>query len=391
MPYIIETATGFPEHYYPQEVLEVNIRNHCANLLQDYCLRNHLDFQEQTFFDLEQIHRFFSNVKIQGRYFTIPLDEFDADNPPGIAQPFRQMVDLTMDLVTSTVTNLLKKAALSPKEISLVTSVTVLPSVPSLESLLLNRLDFSLDIKRQALSGVGCLGGAQGLARVNDYLQGHPTEAAILFTTDPSSGLWQGSIHSDLTELLGQLPEDPSQYSNIIMTLVVAALFGDGVGTVLLAGDEHPLVKQGKAKLKIIGTQSLLMPHTEHLMALPLTDYGFRQIIRPEVSDYVKGGVRKAVASLLEKTGVSLDEIVCWMVHPGGPKILDAIVEEFQLEPDTLQVSWDILAKIGNIASATILCILDETLSRPHPPTGSYGLIISMGPGFAQEAILVQF
>ncbi|MEY3556115.1 MAG: hypothetical protein RLZZ580_2171 [Cyanobacteriota bacterium] len=56
MPYIIETATGFPEHYYPQEVLEVNIRNHCANLLQDYCLRNHLDFQEQTFFDLEQIH-----------------------------------------------------------------------------------------------------------------------------------------------------------------------------------------------------------------------------------------------------------------------------------------------------------------------------------------------
>ena len=67
MPYIIETATGFPEHYYPQEVLEVNIRNHCANLLQDYCRENQLDFREQTFFDLEQIHRFFSNVKIIGR------------------------------------------------------------------------------------------------------------------------------------------------------------------------------------------------------------------------------------------------------------------------------------------------------------------------------------
>ncbi len=391
MTYIIETATGFPTHYYPQEVLEANIRNHCANIIREYCEENHLDFHQQTFFDLEQINRFFGNVRINGRYFTIPLDDFDPDDPPGIAQPFRAMVDKTMDLAESTLRDLLKKANLSPKDISQITSVSVLPAVPSMEGLLLNRIDFPFNIKRMALSGVGCLGGAQGLARVTDYLEGHPTEAAILFTTDPSSGLWQGSIHSDLTELLWQLPEDPSQYSNIIMTLVVAALFGDGVGAVLLAGDEHPLVKQGQVKLKVLGTQSLLLPHTEHLMALPLTDYGFRQILRPEVSDYVKGGVRKAVEALLEEQGVTLDQISCWMVHPGGPKILDAVVEEFDLDADALQVSWDILGKIGNIASATILCILDETLSRQAHPSGSYGLMISMGPGFAQEAILVQF
>lgn len=391
MTYIIETAAGFPEHYYSQEVLEANIRNHCANILQEYCEENNLDFDQQTFFDLDQVHRFFGNVKIKGRYFTIPLDDFDPDEPVGIAQPFRAMVDKTMDLVESTVTHLLKKADISPKEISQITSVSVLPAVPSMEGLLLNRIDFPFNVKRMALSGVGCLGGAQGLARVTDYLEGHPTEAAILFTTDPSSGLWQGSIHSDLTELLFEVAEDPSSYSNIIMTLVVAALFGDGVGTVLLAGDEHPLVKEGKTKLKVLGTESLLLPQTENLMALPLTDYGFRQILRPEVSDYVKGGVRKAVTSLLEKQGVTLDQISCWMVHPGGPKILDAVIEEFDLESDALQVSWDILGKIGNIASATILCILDETLSRQQYPPGSYGLMISMGPGFAQEAILVQF
>lgn len=391
MTYIIETAIGFPHHYYSQEVLEANIRNHCANIIGEYCQENNLDITEQSFFDLEQVNRFFSNVKINGRYFTIPLDDFDPDEPPGIAQPFRAMVDKTMDLVESTVTDLLKKANISPKDISHITSVSVLPTVPSMEGLLLNRIDFPLNIKRAALSGVGCLGGAQGLARVTDYLDGHPTEAAILFTTDPSSGLWQGSIHSDLTELLWELPEDTSQYSNIIMTLVVAALFGDGVGAVLLAGDKHPLVKQGQVKLKVLGTQSLLLPHTENLMALPLTDYGFRQILRPEVSDYVKRGVRKVVESLLEEQGVNLDQISCWMVHPGGPKILDAVIEEFSLQSDALQVSWDVLGKIGNIASATILCILEETISRQQYPIGSYGLMISMGPGFAQEAILVQF
>jgi alkylresorcinol/alkylpyrone synthase len=391
MTYIIDTAVGFPEYYYSQEVLETNIRNHCANILMEYCQENDLDFSQQTFFDLDQVHRFFGNVQINGRYFIIPLDEFDPDDPLGLAQNIRKIIDKTMDLVESTIHQLLKKAEISPKEISQLTSVSVLPAVPSMEGLLLNRIDFPLNVKRMALSGVGCLGGAQGLARVTDYLEGHPTEAAILFTTDPSSGLWQGSLHGDLTEFLCQLPEDPSQYSNVIMTLVVAALFGDGVGSVLLVGDEHPLVKQGKAKLKVLGTESLLLPQTEHLMALPLTEHGFRQILRPEVSDYLKGGARKAVESLLEKQGVTLEQISCWMVHPGGPKILDAVVEEFNLESDALQVSWEVLGKIGNIASATILCILDETISHQAYPKGSYGLMISMGPGFAQEAILVQF
>ncbi|MBW4673441.1 MAG: 3-oxoacyl-ACP synthase [Desmonostoc geniculatum HA4340-LM1] len=391
MTYIIDTATGFPEHYYPQEVLEANIRNHCAAILSEYCEKEGIDFEAQTFLDLDQIHRFFSNVKIGGRYFTLPLDDFDPDNPPGIGEAFNTMVEKTMDIVETTVTKLLHKADISPKAISHITSVSVLPAVPSLEGLLMNRIDFPFFAKRMALSGVGCLGGAQGLARVADYLEGHPTEAAILFTTDPSSGLWQGSIHGDLAEILNQLPNDPAQYSNVIMTLVVAALFGDGVGAVLMAGREHPLVKQGKGKLKIIDSRSILLPQTSHLMALPLTDYGFRQILRPEVSDYVKGGVRKAVESLLNDRNLTIDQISRWMVHPGGPKILDAVQEEFELDAEALQVSWDVLGKIGNIASATVLCILDETLSRQQPPSGSYGLLVAMGPGFSQEVILVQW
>ena len=54
MTYIIETATGFPENYYSQEVLEANIRNHCAKIIREYCQENSLDFNQQTFFDLNQ-------------------------------------------------------------------------------------------------------------------------------------------------------------------------------------------------------------------------------------------------------------------------------------------------------------------------------------------------
>lgn len=389
MTYIVNTAAGFPENYYPQDVLASNIRRHCETLIRDYCEAEEIDFDTQEIFDLSQIERFFTNVKVGGRYFTLPIDDFDPDDPPGIEETFQKMVNMTLDLVVTTIEKLLRESDAKPEDISLLSTVTVLPAVPSLEARLMSRLPFTPATKRMALCGVGCMGGALGLSRVTDYLEGHPDEAAIVFTTDPSSGLWQGSIHGDLTSLLEQVIEDPSQYGNVIMTLIVAALFGDGVGAVLMAGRNHPLAKN--AKLKVIGTRSITLPDTEHLMALPLTDYGFRQVLRPEVSDHVKGGLRQAIDPLLAEHNLSFDDIFCWMVHPGGPKILDAVTEEYGLAADALKVSWEVLADIGNIASATILCILDKTFAQLQPPAGSYGLLVAMGPGFSQEVLLVQW
>ncbi|BAZ29710.1 3-oxoacyl-[acyl-carrier-protein] synthase [Cylindrospermum sp. NIES-4074] len=373
MTSIVATSICFPSYYYSQSVL--------ANALRKYCLAMNLDF------DLDTIDRFFNNVMIKGRYFMLPLDSFY--EPPGLEVTFNATIEATVSLVEETVRKLLEKTALEAKDISQLTTVTLVSAVPGIDARLMNRIPFSPNLKRMPIGGVGCMGGAFGVARVADYLQGHPTEAAILVASEPSSSLWQGSLQRDLFSMIRRLPEDPSQYSDIIMTIITAALFGDGSAAVLMVGRDHPLAKPGQPQ--VIDSRSVLLPNTVHLMGMDIVDTGSRNILRPEVADFVKVGLRQAIDPLLTNHNLSIDKISRWMVHPGGPKILTAIEQEFGLDDHALQLSHEALADVGNLSSPTVLYILDKTLSEEQPPSGSYGLMIAMGPGFSQEVILLQW
>ncbi|MEB3220122.1 MAG: 3-oxoacyl-[acyl-carrier-protein] synthase III C-terminal domain-containing protein [Nostocales cyanobacterium 94392] len=373
MANIVATSIGFPENYYTQEVL--------ATALKKYLLAMDLEF------DLETIDRFFTNVKINGRYFTFPLDSLY--DPPKFAEVSNQAIVKCVNLIETTVTKLLDKAGIAPQDVSQLTGTTLLSATPGLDARLMNRIPFSTDIKRMPLTGVGCMGGAFGLARVADYLKGHKTESSVLFAMEPSSSLWQGSLQRDLSYMIKQLPEDPAIYTDIIMTIVTAALFGDGSAAVLMVGEDHPLAQPGQPR--IVDSRSIILHNTVHLMGMDLVETGTRNILRPEVADYIKIALHKTVDPLLAEHNLSIDNIDRWMVHPGGPKIISAVEEEFGLDEQILQGSWDALAEIGNISSPTVLYILDKSLAEEQPPAGSYGLLLAMGPGFCQEAILLQW
>ncbi|HYB40418.1 MAG TPA: 3-oxoacyl-[acyl-carrier-protein] synthase III C-terminal domain-containing protein, partial [Candidatus Methylomirabilis sp.] len=85
------------------------------------------------------------------------------------------------------------------------------------------------------------------------------------------------------------------------------------------------------------------------------------------------------------------DDIVRWVVHPGGPKVLRAMEETFPLKPGALDLTWESLRRVGNLSSASVLVVLQDTLSRPAPPAGSYGLMTAMGPGFCSELVLLRW
>ncbi|MGK7908955.1 MAG: type III polyketide synthase [Synechococcus sp.] len=375
MAHIIATSTGLPPHYYPQDVM--------AAALRKYCLAMELDF------DLDSIDRFFTNVKIDGRYCAFPLDSF-FDPPNGMEETVGNAVKMSVDLVADTVTRLLDTVGLTPQDINQITSVSLIPAVPSLDARLMNQLPFSPNLVRMPLGGVGCMGSAIGVSRAADYLSGHPDEASILFSVELSSGLWQGPLQRDMYSMITQLPNDPSQYSDIIMTIVTAALFSDGAAAVLMVGDEHPLASQSEHP-RVVDRRSVLLPNTVHLMGMEVVNTGTRNILRPEVSDHVKVGLRQAIDPLLAEHGLAIDDIARWLVHPGGPKIIQAVEAEFGLDEQLLQSSRDALAKYGNMSSPTVLFILDACLAGDPPPPGSYGLMVAMGPGFSQEAILLQW
>lgn len=373
MAFICDTAVGFPKYYYPQEVL--------ANALRKYFLAMELDF------DLELIERFFTNVAIDGRYFMLPLDSFY--DPPMMEANMNATIEATLNLMEETVQELLGKVNLNPLDVSQLAVTSLIPAVPGLDARLMNRIPFSPSIKRMSLAGVGCMGGAFGVSRVADYLKGHPTEATILVASEPSSSLWQGSLQRDFCAMVRRLPQEPSVYSDIIMNIVTAALFGDGAAAVLLVGAEHPLARAGQPR--VIDSRSIVLPDTVGLMGMDIVDTGTRNILRPQVADYVKVGLRQALDPLLAAYDLSTDKIARWLVHPGGPKILMAIEEEFGLDDEALHLSREVLAEVGNISSPTVLYILKKTLAAEPPAPGAYGLMIAMGPGFSQEVILLQW
>lgn len=390
MVFIVNTAICFPAHYYPQEVLANALRKYLWSMkekpeIDADTIAQFLEVDPNSGFDT--VNRFFNNVAIAGRYFMLPLDSFY--DPPGMEVSLKAAVEATVNLVEEAVRQLLLKSSLEPTEISQLTCVSLMPAVPSIDAHLMNRIPFSANLKRMPLGGVGCMGGAFGVARVADYLQGHPQEAAILVAAEPSSSLWQGSLQRDLFSMLQRLPEDPSQYSEIIMTIVTAALFGDGAAAVLMVGRDHPLAQQGQPQ--VIGSRSMLLPNTTHLMGMEIVDTGSRNILRPEVADVLREGLRNAIDPLLAEHNLSIDKIARWIVHPGGPKILQAIADEFGLNEQVLHLSRETLSEVGNLSSPTVLYILDKTLSAEKPPSGSYGLMIAMGPGFSQEVILLRW
>ncbi|MEC4814645.1 MAG: 3-oxoacyl-[acyl-carrier-protein] synthase III C-terminal domain-containing protein [Scytonema sp. PMC 1069.18] len=373
MAYIVASTTGFPEQYYSQEVL--------ATALRKFCMAMDLDF------DLNQIDRFFTNVMIQGRYFALPLDAFY--DMPGPGKTVSATIKTAVNLTAGNIQKLLEKTKLDPKEIAQMTSVTLTAAVPSIDARVMNHVPLSPHLKRFPLFGFGCLGGAAGVARVAEYLKGHPKDAAILFSVELASALWQGSIQMDLKQMIDALPQDPSVYSDIISTIVTAALFGDGSAAVLMVGDEHPLAQPGLPR--VLGSCASWQPNTIDLMGMDIVDTGFRNILRPHLADYIKSGMRMALDPLLESHNISVSKISRWIVHPGGPKVLDAVEEELGLDSQALQLSRETLKKVGNLSSATVLCMLNETLEGEQPPSGSYGLLMAMGPGFSQELILLQW
>ena len=57
---------------------------------------------------------------------------------------------------------------------------------------------------------------------------------------------------------------------------------------------------------------------------------------------------------------------------------------------EDLALSWESLRAIGNLSSASVLYILEQTLERRPPAPGSLGVMLAMGPGFCSELLLLR-
>jgi alkylresorcinol/alkylpyrone synthase len=266
---------------------------------------------------------------------------------------------------------LLKRGDLHPEDISQITfaSSTGL-AIPSIEARLINQMPFSVNLKRMPLYGLGCMAGAGGLARVFDYIEGHPEEAVIFLAVELCSVTFQITDYS-------------------VANIIACGLFGDGVGSVLVLGRNHPQVQPGQPQ--IIGTHSVFIRNSERALGFDVVDSGLKIVLDPVIPDLALKGLAPEVIRFLQRFKLSIADISVWLIHPGGPKVIQKVAEGLGISETKVRLSFETLEEVGNISSVSVLYMLDKVMTQNEVVPGSYGLMIGLGPGFSAELVLLKW
>ena len=347
---IAGAASALPKNRYDQTIL--------LNALKDFW-GSRLDNPEF----MQRLHR---RVGVDSRHLALPMEAYHGITTWGQANG--HWIDVALDLSEEALRLALQRAGLSQDALGAIffVSVTGIAS-PSIDARLINRMTLPRHLKRIPIFGLGCVAGAAGVARAADYVRAFPGQVAAVIAVELCSLTLQ---HDDLS----------------IANLISSGLFGDGAGVALIAGAEVECTGP-----RVLATRSVFYPDTEQVMGWDISEKGFRIVLSREVPLVVEQYFATDVDTFLESEGVSRADIGSWILHTGGPRILEATAEALQLPNGALDASWACLRRKGNLSSASVLLVLEEFLLHRRQPTGSYSLMAAMGPGFCSELLLLRW
>lgn len=344
---ITSLATVVPQFRIPQAQLKKICRTYFQSLSR-----------------IEQLLNILDNAGVEFRYLCFPPEYYLA--PRDFQESNRDFLAQAITLGSEAIGRALSGESVeSIDHVIYVTTTGV--ATPSLEAHLFNRLGLRPDIRRTPIFGIGCAGGVNALAHARDFALAHPRSRTLILTV----------------ELCGQtFQKDDYTAKN----LVAASLFGDGVAAVLVEGRDR--AARGP---QIFSTRSELIGKSLDVMGWDVTENGLELILSPKIDSYVRNYLPAIVTRFLKENRLELSDIQYFIFHPGGSKILRAYQEVFQLPPEALRFSRQVLRCYGNISSASVLFVLKNAMESGNPAAGEIGLLAAMGPGFAAELALLQF
>ncbi|MDQ2842721.1 MAG: type III polyketide synthase [Acidobacteriota bacterium] len=356
---ILAAASALPPYYYPQEELIAAFRKHWGKRLERFDI-------------LERLH---AATQVDGRYLALPLASYPLKS---WGEANNHWIGASLDLGQQAICRAMDQAgtgqngnhaSLNPRQIGafIFVSITGVAS-PSIEGRLINRMGLSSHMKRMPIFGLGCVAGAAGIARAADYVRAFPNEACLLLSVELCS----------LT-----LQQDDFSAANLIST----GLFGDGAAAVLVGGSDFA----DAAGPTIVDTRSTFYPDTERIMGWDISEKGFQIVLSREVPDVVRQNLRQDVDLFLEDHGLCRADIDTWVIHTGGPKVLEATQDALELPDGALEASWECLRRTGNLSSASVLFVLEEVMNNRKPQKGAWGVLAAMGPGFCSELVLLKW
>ena len=312
---------------------------------------------------LRRLHR---HVSVDGRFLSLPKEEYMQMRTWGEAN--RHWIRTAKELGEKAVSGALAVAGLHGRNLGAFFFVSVTGiSSPSIDALLINQMGLCRNIRRVPVFGLGCVAGAAGISRAADYVRAYPDQIAVVLSVELCSLTLQR--------------EDIS-----MANLISSGLFGDGAAAVIVAGADC-----GLPGPTILATRSVFYPDTEEMMGWDVSEKGFRIVLSREIPDLVRKNLARDLDDFLAERGLTRADIGSWVLHTGGPKILEATADALELKNGQLDVSWDCLRRTGNLSSASVLVVLEEVMKNRRPKAGTLGLLAAMGPGFCSEFVLLKW
>lgn len=225
---------------------------------------------------------------------------------------------------------------------------------PGIDQILARKLGLGANVERVMIGFMGCYAGVTAL-RTARHIVRSERDAVVLF------------VSVELSTLHLQLADEPEP-------LLAMLQFSDGAA----AG----IVSSEPSGLKLGEGASLALDDSEDLIRWEIGDSGFAMHLSGEVPARLRGALA-APGTRKELFGCDTPPQLL-AVHAGGRSVLDAVEHALEIPAAALAESRAVLARYGNMSSATILFVLAEMMAKGAE---GEGVAIAFGPGLAAEAL----
>lgn len=312
----------------------------------------------------------FDHAEIDGRDVCMPLEWYGEDHD--FAEKNGLYVQHALALAADSVRTALRRAALEPEDVDHVVFVSSTGvATPSLDARLANVLPLRPDVRRTPIWGLGCAGGAAGLARARDFALADPEARVLLVVVELCTLTFQ---RNDLTK----------------RNLVAASLFGDGAAAAVVEGARARSAASANGAPEVVASHSTLWPDSLDVMGWEVDGGGLHVVFSKDIPTIVREKVRPGLAAFLESRGLDLERLEHVVAHPGGMKVLRAYAEALGRSPDTFRHSRDVLRQHGNMSAPTCLFVLERLLETQEMRSGEHAVVAALGPGFSSEYVLLR-
>jgi predicted naringenin-chalcone synthase len=318
--------------------------------------------QEERF--IRKVKKIFEGAAVDKRYSIMdPIAVFsNISFEDRNAIYVREVIDLGEKVLEKA----LKKANWKPDELDYIITVSCTGiMIPSLDAYLINKLKLRQDIIRLPVTEMGCAAGISGIIYAKNFLQANPGKRAAVIAVESPTATFQ---------------LDDFSMANIVS----AAIFGDGAACVLLSSDKHD---EGP---EILAEEMYHFYNNEHLMGFKLTNTGLQMVLDIEVPETIASHFPYIIHPFLAKNNLKMEDIDHLIFHPGGKKIVQTVEDLFSDLGKNIDDTKEVLRLYGNMSSATVLYVLERFMDN-MPKKGEKGLMLSFGPGFSAQRVLLQF